>query len=320
MNHVVSNQYSFLLSIYAFVLSIVFSGYYVGGDQYHYTDFYDNVASFDILEAYRYYNSKLGASEVVYFLIVYLFSPYISKLILFSIINSILAFYLTRALLRLGMAPLLLFPIGLNFYLLVLFFAAERLKLSMTFLIIALSVANGRSSIIFTLLSVLSHFQAAFLIQTRFTKLFISLGQAIIRQSFSKVLGRASLVIISIVVFFVIFKDPIISKTTGYSDSFMSINNIIKPGLFCLLSILYTRNHKLTALVMQLPIVVGAYFLGDIRMTIFSFFIFIYFGVQYNRGLNIGVIGSLLYFASQGWDFLQNVLLYGEGFNTSVSF
>lgn len=314
MENKANKIYSLCFTVFSFIISYYFFQYYVNGDQTDYIDFYNNVTRFNIIDGYRYYNSRLGAGEPVYFLFVYSLSPLFNKIFLFSITNAVLAFYLSKSLLRLNMSPYLLMLIALNFYLLVLFLAAERLKLSLTFFIIGLNALHRSKKLFFFGLTLLSHFQASLMIITLFTRIFTSMVRNFFLGKFSTKSFRIIYLVFIGGALFYFFQEILVRKITGYNESFSGINNVLKPLAFCLLTLLYTNNRRLEAVIMHLPIIIGSYFLGDLRMTIFSFFIFMYFGVQYKRGLNVGVIASLVYFFIQGIVFLQKVIKHGEGF------
>src|SRR5690606_18835690 len=133
----------------------------------------------------------------------------IEKIILFSLINSVLAFYLAKAMLGLRMAPILLLPVALNFYLLVLFFAAERLKTSLTFLMIGITLKGAKTQILFLVFAILSHFQSVFLIFARFSKLISNATKNFLKGRFYRRSFGVVLLLGAAILFFLYFRDPL---------------------------------------------------------------------------------------------------------------
>ena len=56
---------------------------------------------------------------------------------------------------------------------------------------------------------------------------------------------------------------------------------------------------------------------GGERVNMFGYFVFMYFALQVNRGVNLGVILTTLYFSYQTYFFVENIILYGDGFYAS---
>src|SRR5690606_21955065 len=132
--------------------------------------FYDYIGNYNIKDGLIFYKSALGASEPVYYFFVYFFSPFINKLLLFSLVNFILAFSMARIMIKIGVNKILLILFLFNFYLVVLYTGAERLKLAATFLMIGLNFTNKKVKFIFIILGVLSHFQVALLLPAIYSK------------------------------------------------------------------------------------------------------------------------------------------------------
>lgn len=306
--------YAFLFAFFSFFFSLYFFEFYVNGDQVFYTRFYENVSRYGFFGGYIYYNAQLGAREPVFYVLVFLLSPFIQKAVLFSFINAVLGFFLAKGLLRLKMVPILLLPLASNLYLITLYLSAERLKVSLTFFVIALTLRNSKLRNMFLGLSVLSHFQSAILIIPQYSRIISDTMKKLLHGKLYYKSFKLFFLFIAGVGLFVVFQDALLRKISGYSDSYQGITNIINPLIFCLLTVYFRINKKFETVVLHLPIIVAAYFLGDMRMTIFSYFIFMFFAVQYKRGLNFWVLISLIYFSIKGFGFLERVLLYGNGF------
>ncbi|TMO53626.1 hypothetical protein CWC18_21100, partial [Pseudoalteromonas aurantia] len=61
-----------------------------------------------------------------------------------------------------------------------------------------------------------------------------------------------------------------------------------------------------------------AYFLGDGRLNIFGYFIFMYYALQVNRGMNIGVLLTSAYYSYKTYGFYVMLLEHGDQFYLEV--
>ena len=123
------------LGLYAFLLSITVLPYYVGGDQAHYRLAFSSVAESNLIDGFYYYKNSIGSSEPILFFVYYISSHFMSKDVLISIVNGCLGFIGGKLLIE-KRVSLALFPLFVfNYYLLILMFAAERLKFSILFVL-----------------------------------------------------------------------------------------------------------------------------------------------------------------------------------------
>lgn len=305
-----------------FTFSLLFSPYYITGDQKIYRDYYDVIEQLGVLEAYIFYSTLLNANEPVYFLSTWLAAGYVEKDVFMSLANAILAtsgfMYLRRA----RVSPIVICIFALNFYLLVLMFAAERLKFGVAWFLLALLFTHRKRSV-FAAFSMLSHFQMLILFAgvcckyaanavSRAKGIAASWGQLMFRTVPLSALGIALLVPAG-----VLFSALVINKIGVFYvyASSQGLAALLRPSAFLVLSLVYARGRRVEAAALHLPIVVAAYFLGSERLTIFSYMAFLYYGLAIRRGLNVGVIASSTYFAGKGVMFLTDILLYGRGFD-----
>ncbi len=307
---------SFFVCVIFFFVSLVVLSYYDGGDQSHYRAFYEGVQGRPLIEAFRFYQDSLGSSEPGYFIFVYLLSEFIPKDLVFSFVNAALVFVLLRFLLAAKVSYLVLLLLSMNFYLLVLLFSAERLKLSLFFFMVAL-LNFGVKRYIWMLLSVFTHVQALVLC-------FSFQAERAIRVVSSLFLGRVgvefiflSAALLGFAAVFYLLSDHIISKLTYYYVEWGGVAGVVKPLIFLILSLVYA-DKKSEALLAGGLVVVLSFFLGGERLTIFSYFIFMYYALNFNRGLNFPVIVVSLYFFVKGIIFIYNVFEFGDGFGVPV--
>lgn len=307
------SPFSLLFALVAFGFSLVVFPYYTEGDQSHYIKFYEAMESLDIVTGYVAYLNYLGAVEPLYYLIVYLGSGFISKTLLFSIFNAILAYYLSKTLIALNVNKVLIFSLLLNYYLVVLFFAAERLKVSMTFFLISFHQRTLFKSYFFILLSILSHLQAMLLVvATKFTFIFSEIKRffprSVLKRMFFYML-IAGAVFGAIIFMF----DGLRRKFEIYS-AVVRVDGVIKPMVFMALTLLYAQRNYFKIILIFIPLTVASVIVGPDRIVIFCYFVFFAFAVQVRRGLNVGMILTLCYFLYQGVDFVINIIKYNTGY------
>lgn len=311
------NLWCFLCAALVFLLSIFILPLYVGGDQAHYRAFYDGVSEYGFLEGFSFYKATLSASEPLYYAIIYFFSGGVSKDVFISFVNALLGFFMARLLLVNNTSKLVVVGLLSNFYFLVLLFAAERLKFAIIFALLALGF-SGRKSILAWLGALLSHAQ-----------LLLLLAGGV----FSRALKRAAPILYARlpVAFFwealffaffaffalVILGDHVAEKFLAYSvgKGAGGFSSLLKPMVFVLLSIYYSRGKALEAFVVHSPLLIAAFLLGDDRIVILSYLVFMYYAIRVNRGLNLGVFSTSIYFFVKGIFFVENIFLYGDGFH-----
>jgi len=293
-------------SLYIYPLCIV-------GDQFFYRIFYEDVQSLDFGDAFLSYRSTLGAFEPVYFLLVKTFSGVIEKDVLMSLANGALVFYLARWLSRNKVSWFVIPLFAINFYLLVLLFSAERLKISMLLLLISLEHQGIKKGIL-AALSFLSHTQAALLIVNWLSLKVAPIINGVLHGKFNKksfaVLGLVALCMAVAVP----MSEYMTEKVGAYSEKSSGPSELIKPLLFVALTLFYAKRDRLNAIILHSPLLFGAFLIGANRIVIFSYFIFLAYALKHKKGRNIGVIVTSLYFSYQGFNYLSNLFEHGDGF------
>lgn len=309
--------FPFVFAIATLIFSLFVLPYYVGGDQEHYRLFYADIADYSFLEGFLAYRNYLGASEPIYYLIIFIFNNLIEKDLLISIVNSLFAYYLARCLLRINVNVLVIFSLFFNFYFLVLLFSAERLKFSMMFFFMSLSAGSGFKQYTLLFLCVLSHMQSLMLVYVQ------KVSQ--IKNEFVNYFKRGSvfrvffLVVVLMGFVFVLYsmRGYLGDKYTAYSEK-AGISNVIKPIIFCILSMYYCKRRSIEIIIMFIPLILASILVGEERIVIFCYGIFFYFAAQIKRGLNFGILITNIYFIYKGIEFVLNIVNKGNGFDNSI--
>jgi hypothetical protein len=100
--------------------------------------------------------------------------------------------------------------------------------------------------------------------------------------------------------------EHIISKFAAYYQE-TDLTEFLRINLFFGLAMWYSKN-KLETVLLFFPIFVLVYLFGGDRINFLGYFIFLYYGLQYRRGWNFGVLATSGYFAYATLGFCLNVL------------
>lgn len=291
-----------------------FMPYYLFGDQEHYRLFYKIISTYDLLEGFVAYRNYLGANDPVYYILVYGLSNHIEKDLLFSIVNGFFGFYVSRNLLNLKISPFILYPFLINFYFVVLLLAAERLKVSLLFFSIALISTKEFKHYLFIFLSSLAHLQTLLLVYVlKYRIIKNEIIKNFIRGNTFKLLVIFAVVITFFLIIFVM-REYLMDKVNSYSEK-GGWSNIIKPMMFCLLTIYYAKNKWYEIFSVFFPLIISSFLIGEERIVIFCYMVFLYHALKINKGFNFGVILTHIYFGYKGIDFLINTINNGSGFD-----
>jgi hypothetical protein len=302
-----------LASFFVFVFSLFVFPYYENGDQKVYRAFYEGVRELPLNDAFIFYQTSLGTLEPIYFIFSYILSSFLAKDIALSAANAIFTFLIFKRLLEYRSHPIVIGLASLNFYFIVLLFSAERLKIALLFLLLAVG-ANGLIRYSLLLVSVLAHVQTmVFLLIFYFNRVFLIIGQ--LRKEVSGFdFFQQFLAGVGILTLLLVMYDHILTKAQFYYQAEAGVEGAFRTLIFALLSIWYAQK-KAEAFTVSLAIVVLSILFGSERLTIFSYLIFMHYSLKFNRGLNIGVIVTSIYFAVKGVVFLGKIFLTGDGFS-----
>lgn len=302
-----------LFSFYSLALSLLFLPLYVEDDQYLYRLLYENLDVNDYLGGYLLYGYIIGSVEPIYYTLVFFLHSWISKDILFSIINALFAYMLSKFICKYNKEWLLLY-LSTNFYLMALFFSHERFKLAIT--IFLLLFIGGSSSRFFKYaLVILTHFQMILVVLIElFSRSQIQSG---IRTNY---FYKFAIIILLLSVGF-IFSEPLLSKFNSYIASdvnvFERISDVFKVIVFTSISILFC-NKKSKAIIPNIVLLPLVVILGGGRLVILSYAYMMYFYITNQRINNSAYVWLILivnlYFSYAGIIFLYNIYDKGYGF------
>jgi len=305
----------FLFAVFAFVLSYLILPFYSAGDQIPYRQFYEVLPNLGFLEGYFYFNNALDTREPSYFLLSYVFSGFMSKDLLMSLLNAALAYYLGLWLISKNVSWRVIALLSLNFYLLVLFFSAERLKLGMLFILIA-STYSGVLRYACLSFMIFSHVQTALLLISKLTANIVTsiLPLFMGRLRFNLLFSLVGALLMALLLF--ALREHILSKLEVYTALSGGITHLVKPLIFTAVTLCYAKHRRLEAAAMQAPIILAAFIVGGERIVLFSYFVFMLYALQFRRGSNISVYLFSMYFFLKGITFIIDIIIYGNGFHS----
>lgn len=304
--------FNIIIIIFVFFISLWLLNYYLQGDQIHYIKTYKTLSTMSLIEGYIYYNNVLSSKEFIHFLLSWLLSGYINKNLFISISNVLLAYFTIKLLIKWKVSLVIIFSIViLNFYFIVLYTGAERLKFGIIFLVISFYYFdNKKIFILFSILAILAHTQTVVIYGSILVYFFIK--QIIHIIKFMKIKKSIFYLIFLIIIILPLVYEQLISKFFAYFyiNSFMEL---YQWSLLFLLSLFYSKNRSET-FVIFLVLGIITLLVGGSRVNMMSYFVFLFYGLQYKQGLNTGVVITSIYLFFKSIPFVYSTYMYGDGF------
>jgi hypothetical protein len=305
-----------LTGFMVFAISLYISPLYTGGDQEAYHLAYEAVRGLWWGDGRGLYHSKISSHEYTHYLIILIGGILeVDKNLLMSIFNGILAAYVVRlfrfwgANLSLAVAMVLT-----NYYFYVLYFAAERVKFALFFLVLSLLyIRKPWVFIACTFLSLWAHFSFLFI----YSGVWLScLPEKIASWRKDKAGCITTIFYASLATLGVTLESKyLLWKFNTYNSIKESISLAdLMPALGLLAFVFMYTERRIFALIHFMPILVGILILGDSRLNMLAYFIFLYYGLRFNGGLNVGVLLTTIYFTYKTWVFLSNIFVSSQGF------
>ena len=308
------------VSLGVFLFSIFFAPLYYDGDQVVYHNAYKDVAGTELLTGFVSYQFRISTSEPIHFFIIWLANNLgLEKNFFIAIANSFLAYVTMRVFLQWRVSVYIaLVVIFTNYYVLVLYFAAERLKFAFIFLMLSLLyIRNHKLSILFAITSVLTHIQQLIIYGSIMFSWFIE--NLIYILSTSRIGSKKIFLLIGIVfigLFLFYFQGNQLTykfweyygKATGNS-----LLVLWKAFSIFLLTLLYTSNRRKVISIFCI-IFITVFLVGPERVNMIAYFFFMFYALQYKGGVNLGVLITSFYFGLKSIYFIFQVVTSGQGF------
>lgn len=308
-----------ICSLLVFIYSLYVGPFATGGDQTAYREIYEQIGKLSFEEAIRFYFHSINSKELVHFGFSFIFSSNgIDKDVFIAISNGFLAYVSAAVLLKFNASKIIVVVIILtSFYFNVLYFSAERLKFG--FIFFMLSILFWDRKLLFYIFSFTSLFAHAQMAINYLAALF-----SLLMKQFKRILlsGKISTHIFIIILTLLIFGFLVDRYSELGSHTILKFNayhkeielfDIAKILVIMCLAVFYSKNSW-EAFFTFVPLVVLVSFLGSDRILMVGYFLFLYYGLQVKRGLNLGVISTTIYFSLKSIGFLQGLIYFGNGF------
>ncbi len=299
------------------LLSLLITPLYTGGDQGIYRKVYEALPGLGLTEGFLFYSRKLTSREFVHFFLSWVASRFVDKDLFIAFSNAILAhvtmslFQKLKASIFIGFLLLLT-----NFYFLVLYFAAERLKFGFIFLALSMIYIDQVKRIYgFATLAVISHAQVIIVYVSILFNFFV---RKILRLFYTGKISKLALFLIPFLFFPpLLVGNQIINKFQSYYDV-RGLTEVARILAFLLLSLWYSKKKSETIMIF-IPLFIVVYLVGGDRVNIFGYFVFLYYGLQFRGGWNLGVLSTSAYYLNSSINFIINILQRGNGFAGTIT-
>ena len=312
--HKVSSIVSLLMLLWLIPVIYYISVIYSGGDQISYHDAYYSMNN-GMVQNYLKYNLLLGSFEFVHFLTISAASQFFEKNIFFTFINFIFLISGIYAVSKNTLRPYWLICILFlsNYYVHVLLFSAERLKLGFLFFFLAMIFHKTTyKKYFFIIMSILTHFSLIGLYAALSTKPTIDSLKRFFRY------GRIPLIFFPLTILIILatiyIAEPILIKIIAYKEDYGGLSNVIQLSSLILLGYIYAKNNKSQLLIFLFVIMLMAFFVGDSRLNMFGILYFQYHFLKYERIFSIPFILLSIYVFYKLIDFYIFTFLYGDAF------
>lgn len=300
-----------LVVFLVFVGSLYIGPLYVLGDQVHYRSVYEHLAELSLVDGYVYYNSALDSLEFVHFFLSWLASRFLDKDFFIAIANALLA-WVAFGLFQKWKASVFVnvLLVLTNYYLIAMYFSAERLKFGFVFLGLSfLYIEKVKYFYAFSFVALVAHAQTLIVYFSLFFRvLFSQLNKVVSSGKISKIF---LIVMVLLVVPVALMSGQLISKFNSYYDGIRGVSELARVFVFLILALYYAR-EKVEALLVFIPLVFTVMLVGGDRVNVLAYFAFLYYALPVNKGFNVGVLLTSLYFAFGSFEYVSNIFEYGN--------
>jgi hypothetical protein len=295
----------FLILLFHTLLDNLFNAYYKFPDGSRYKFVFETVSNFNFINGYFYFISYTGGSEPISYLLFYIFSIFCNFYFFNILLNTILTFFIFKLFKKYHVNTLygILFFFT-NFYILVLFYGAFRLKIGILFWIISLYTTNIKTQRFFSIVSVLSHFQILII--------YINNYLSGLLKSFKITLKLRKIFLYSICTFTIILILPIILPKIYYYINYTFGNKLPYKFIVLFLYSFFLILNSKEFFINSIFYLFFVFIFGDERINILYFFtISLFFILNYKRKSNLSFIFFfvlILYFTIKGIQFSTDMI------------
>ena len=311
------NLKKFIFIIFFYFFSLILLKYYTFGDQQFYTKMYEAFKSTSLDNLMEVYYINTRGTEPISAILLWIGANLgIDKNIYISFWNTVLIFGFLLIFKRYNVPWYITFLLIFNFYIIVLFTGAERLKFCYILIIFGL-LSEGKTRSILILLSPLAHLQGLLFL----TSLILIRYQENLINFFSNFIIKKNnikyffFLIIVTSIFFYFIESKIIYKLKFYmiySENFL-LRDVLKVLIIFLISLIITKRYFLMT-VATFPLFIAIFFVGGFRINMILLSIYVYIFLAENKIKHPLSIAIILYFFIKSIFFIKNIFIYNDGF------
>jgi len=288
---------------------------YLGGDQIGYRKLYEALKGSNFFGAIVLTFSYVGGSEPIYAFIAWFGSNIgLEKDLYFSIINSFFCAIIIKYLYSKGASFIFIFLMLSNYYIIVLMTSAERLKIAIIIMFIALIYQKKTLlSNSFKLLSIMAHFQIAiYFFSISFLKTINILRSNRVKKKILLIIP----IIIAIGGILVAQNiSPIIHKISVYAGSYSNGLHIDLIRPLILITVYYIATKKKTNAILVLISLLPFYYLfGGNRINILLFFLIVTLFIEAKKINHPLLTLIMFYYSFKGFHFAYKIFLNQNGY------
>ena len=309
-------SFTTVLILLLFPFLYLISTLYINGDQTHYHKIYE---IFDtrgpLSSSFVTYIAVVGSLEPIHFLTIYILSPILEKNLLFTLINILLLFFATKSIGKITnqSETLILLLLLSSFYINVLFYSAERLKIAFLFFFMGLYFKDYLiRSILFFTLSAISHISIIIL--------FLANSVSLILEKLLRVLKHGLLSYISIIVLalslaiFIYLFEQIFTKFIDFYNDFSGISSVLQILLLSSLCFIDLKKNRKEYFFVMFAFGIAAFLIGGSRVNMFAYLFTQFHYLKYESIKSPVFLILALYMVYKSTGFFYNVFMYGDAF------
>ena len=311
---------AFALSVAALALAAALLApiVHTTGDTLIYGDFYSRLRGVDVHHLLFWQECLLTSREPVYALLAWTAANLgLSHAALMGALNATLVGLIAVWLWR-NAAPwptwILLYT---NFYVLVVFASAERLKLAVLFLLAAVIVRATWQKVVLVVLGMGAHLQGIMLVGAWVFGRLPAFGARVDLRRDWRLLALAAALVVGLGAAFVAISwSHLVNKAARYMEASAGL---IEGGDFLVLIAvgLLAGRDRLRVVLAQLPLLLLAFVLGNSRMTILGFFLLLEQLVEERRTGHPAFMALMAYLTYKSVGFVEAVAAVGNGFGST---
>lgn len=297
------------------IATYVLLGYNTEGDQLYYRGYYNYINGLGLLRAIQDSYDFIGSMEPIYPLIVWGPAQFLNKDLFVAMANGFLAFASLRLFSIIAVSAWISYVSVLtNFYFMVLYSGAERLKFALLLFVLAvIFLVSRRFALggIFLASSVLTHSQVfLFLLGEVFYRGVTSLLNGL---TYKKLFAATIAIALGGVLFFLL-REHVYLKLQYYVGNGVDWGGLLRLLVLYVAS-LFVGRDRLRISCWFMVFFAAAFLVGAERIVIFAFFAYLV-SLSNVRSLTSAVVslGLIAYFFHKSIFYILSVISYGHGF------